>query len=89
VRVRGGTPDAKQEARTRFLAPMLAHLDPLGAGHLPEVADADPPHAAGGCPFQAWSLGEALRLDRDVLCTSTDVADTERRDRHPISAERC
>jgi glycogen debranching enzyme len=36
-------------------------------GHLPEVADGDPPHAPGGCPFQAWSVGEALRLDRIVL----------------------
>jgi glycogen debranching enzyme len=38
-----------------------------GLGHLPEIADGDPPHAARGCPFQAWSVGEALRLDRVVL----------------------
>jgi glycogen debranching enzyme len=34
---------------------------------LPEIADADPPHTARGCPFQGWSLGELLRLDRIVL----------------------
>src|SRR5205823_10358120 len=54
-------------ARARFLEPLLAHLDDGGLGHLPEVADAEPPHAPGGCPFQAWSVGEALRLDRAVL----------------------
>jgi glycogen debranching enzyme len=67
VRVRGGTHEAKAEARARFLVPLLAHLDASGLGHLPEVADGDPPHAPGGCPFQAWSVAEALRLDRLVL----------------------
>jgi predicted glycogen debranching enzyme len=67
VRVRGGTTEAKRDARTRFLEPLLAHIDDAGLGHLPEVADGDPPHAPGGCPFQAWSVGEALRLDRVVL----------------------
>jgi predicted glycogen debranching enzyme len=67
VRVHGGTPDAKAEARRRFLDPLLAHLDAFGLGHLPEIADGDPPHAPRGCPFQAWSVGEALRLDRLTL----------------------
>jgi glycogen debranching enzyme len=67
VRVRGDTADARHEARGRFLEPLLTHLDDAGAGHLPEVADGDAPHAASGCPFQAWSVGEALRLDRLVL----------------------
>jgi len=67
VGVRGCTLDAKRAARARFLEPLLAHLDDAGLGHLPEVADGDPPHAPGGCPFQAWSVGEALRLDRVVL----------------------
>ncbi|WP_447975074.1 amylo-alpha-1,6-glucosidase [Nitrospira sp. Kam-Ns4a] len=67
VRVRGGTRKAKQEARTRFLAPLLAHLDEAGLGHLSEIADGDPPHRPRGCPFQAWSVSEALRLDRVVL----------------------
>jgi predicted glycogen debranching enzyme len=62
VRVRGGTAAAKREARLRFLDPLLAHTDDAGLGHLPEVADGDPPHTPGGCPFQAWSVGEALRL---------------------------
>lgn len=67
VRVRGGTPAAKAEARARFVAPLLAGLDGGGVGHVPEVASGDAPHEAGGCPFQAWSLGELLRVDRVVL----------------------
>jgi len=64
VRVRGGTSAARAEARARFLEPLLGHLDDAGLGHLPEIADGDPPHTPCGCPFQAWSVGEALRLTR-------------------------
>ncbi len=67
VRVRGGGVEARRAARARFLPPLLAHLGVAGLGHVSEVADGDPPHAPGGCPFQAWSLGELLRLDRVVL----------------------
>jgi predicted glycogen debranching enzyme len=64
VRVRGATPEVRRAARQRFLAPLLTHLDDAGIGHLPEVADAEPPHTPRGSPFQAWSVGEALRLAR-------------------------
>ncbi len=64
LRVHGDTRDMKEQARLRFLTPMLHRLDPLGDGQLPEIADGDPPHTPRGCPFQAWSVGEALRLDR-------------------------
>jgi predicted glycogen debranching enzyme len=67
LRVRGETQSAKREARVRFLDPLLARLDEAGLGHICEIADGDPPHAPRGCPFQAWSVGEALRLDRVVL----------------------
>jgi len=67
VRVRGGTAEAESEARERFLKPLFQHLNEAGLGHVSEIADADPPHTARGCPFQAWSLGELLRLDRSVL----------------------
>ena len=67
VRTRGGSPEARLEARQRFLTPFLEFMDPLGSGHLPEIAEGDPPHLARGCPFQAWSVGEALRLDSTVL----------------------
>jgi glycogen debranching enzyme len=67
VRVHGGTAEAKAEARKRFLAPQLASLELAGLNHVPEIADAEPPHTARGCPFQAWSLGEVLRLEHRVL----------------------
>jgi predicted glycogen debranching enzyme len=67
VRVRGGTDETKREAREWFLAPLLAHLDEAGLGHVSEIADGDAPHTPRGCPFQAWSLGELLRIDRVIL----------------------
>jgi len=63
IRTHGGDADARTIARSRFFAPMIALLDPAGTGHLPEIADGDPPHKPRGCPFQAWSVGEALRID--------------------------
>ena len=67
VRVREGTPEARAEARSRFLEPLLRSMDEAGLGHIAELADAEPPHAPRGAPFQAWSLAEVLRLDRTVL----------------------
>ncbi len=67
LRARGGGADAGSEARARFLEPLLEHLNHAGLGHVCEIADAEPPHTPRGCPFQAWSLGEWLRLERRVL----------------------
>ncbi len=64
VRVRGSTPEAKRDARARFLAPLLARTDLAALDHLPEICDGDPPHRPAGCPFQAWSLAEAIRIDQ-------------------------
>ncbi|MGA9867355.1 MAG: amylo-alpha-1,6-glucosidase, partial [Acetobacteraceae bacterium] len=62
LRVRGDTKAAKTEATRRFLPPLLAHLEVAGLGHVSEVVDGDAPHTPGGCPFQAWSLGELIRI---------------------------
>ncbi len=67
VRARDGAAEARREARERFLAPLLARMDEAGLGHIGEIADGDSPHTPRGCPFQAWSVAEALRLDRVVL----------------------
>jgi predicted glycogen debranching enzyme len=67
VRVRGNTDAARREARTKFVDPLIARVQTSGLGHLAEIADAEAPFAVKGCPFQAWSLGELLRLDRVVL----------------------
>jgi predicted glycogen debranching enzyme len=67
LRVHGQTEGAKSEARARFVAPLTDHLNHAGLGHVSEIADAEAPHTPRGCPFQAWSLGELIRLDRTVL----------------------
>jgi glycogen debranching enzyme len=67
VKVRGSTPEAKAEARERFVQPLLHHLEHAGLGHVSEIADAEAPYFPRGCPFQAWSVGELLRLTRGVL----------------------
>ena len=67
LRTHGNDAQARKEARTRFLDPLLAGMDAAGLDHISEIADGNPPHAPRGCPSQAWSVGEALRLDRTVL----------------------
>jgi predicted glycogen debranching enzyme len=49
------------------LTPLLRRLiasaaaNELALGHVPEIADADPPHKPNGCFAQAWSVSELLR----------------------------
>ncbi|TWT44199.1 Amylo-alpha-1,6-glucosidase [Phycisphaerae bacterium RAS1] len=62
LRTRGDTSAARAEARQRFVEPLLDHLEEAGLGHVSEIADAEPPHAPRGCPFQAWSTGELIRM---------------------------
>jgi predicted glycogen debranching enzyme len=76
LRVHGNTPDAKQQARERFVQPLLARMEEVGSAHVPEIADADDPHTTRGCPFQAWSVGELLRA---VQLTSTSPRPSRRR----------
>ena len=59
LRVRG--PAAIADLRAQCLAPLLAHLD-ANCGHVCEVAHGTAPHTPGGCPAQAWSLGELIRI---------------------------
>ena len=67
VRVHGGSAAARKKARAHFLPPLYEHLNHAGLGHISEICDGEPPHTPRGCPFQAWSLGELLRLKRSVL----------------------
>ncbi|MFG2012172.1 amylo-alpha-1,6-glucosidase [Micromonospora sp. NPDC048868] len=41
------------------------HLTEYGLGSVSETADGLAPHAATGCPFQAWSVAELLRARRN------------------------
>jgi predicted glycogen debranching enzyme len=67
VRVRGNEASAKTLAREKFIKPLREKISVYGLGHVAEVADADAPHQPGGCPFQAWSVAELLRLENLVL----------------------
>ena len=74
--VHGRGHDVKQDAKARFLAPLMAHLNVAGLGHVSEIADGDAPHAPAGCPFQAWSLGELIRIRRMVGLHNDDDGDS-------------
>jgi predicted glycogen debranching enzyme len=76
--VRGNTEAARVEARSRFVEPLMSHLDEAGLGHVSEIADAEAPFVPRGCPFQAWSLGELLRVERALLAASKSRRRAER-----------
>jgi predicted glycogen debranching enzyme len=54
------------EAAERVVTEAEPHLAEWGLGSVSETADGDAPHAATGCPFQAWSVAEWLRARRLV-----------------------
>jgi len=56
-----GYDEQVRERAGRFLDPLRAHLGETGLGQISEVFDGDPPHHAGGCIAQAWSVAEVLR----------------------------
>jgi predicted glycogen debranching enzyme len=62
LRVSADKREAAATAQAEFIAPLLAHLEMAGLGHVSEIADGDRPHTPRGCPFQAWSMGELIRL---------------------------
>jgi len=62
LRVHGDDAVHRAEARRRFLTALEAHLQTAGLGHVSEIADGDSPHTPRGCPFQAWSTGELIRM---------------------------
>jgi predicted glycogen debranching enzyme len=74
LRTHGNDAQARKEARRRFLDPLLAGMDAAGLDHISEIADGDLPHTPRGCPFQAWSVAEVLRLDRVVLQSESSSA---------------
>ena len=73
VKTRGNTNEAKLLARQQFLTPLYEHLSRAGIGHVSEIVDAEPPYTPRGCPFQAWSVAELLRLERVVLAPTKEL----------------
>lgn len=48
-----------------FLTPLITtHLADYGVGGIAEVFDGNAPHYPNGCPWQAWSVAELLRVRR-------------------------
>jgi predicted glycogen debranching enzyme len=46
-----------------WLSPLMNHMNDEGAiGQIAEIFDGDPPHRPVGCPAQAWSIAEVLRV---------------------------
>jgi predicted glycogen debranching enzyme len=70
IRVRGGSDAVRAEARTKFVEPFGAWAGQQGFGHVAEIADAAAPFTSRGCPFQAWSVGELLRMNTGSVTTS-------------------
>jgi glycogen debranching enzyme len=66
LKLRGNTNAARAEAAARFLPALRTHLHEAGLGSVSEIADGDAPHTPRGCPFQAWSVGELLRIEAMV-----------------------
>jgi predicted glycogen debranching enzyme len=54
----------KSKAR-KTVAGIAPHLGEAGLGTISEIFDGDAPHAPRGCPAQAWSVGEVLRIFKE------------------------
>ena len=62
LRVRRNSTANRQWAASHFVQPLLDQMQTAGRGHVSEIGDGDFPHRPAGCPFQAWSVGELLRM---------------------------
>jgi predicted glycogen debranching enzyme len=51
----------KEMARS-FLRPLFHHMADHGLGSISEIFDGQPPFTPRGCPHQAWSVAELLRV---------------------------
>jgi len=49
-----------------FLQPLLRHTADHGLGSISEIFDGDPPFTPRGCIAQAWSVGEVLRVCKEI-----------------------
>jgi glycogen debranching enzyme len=66
LKVRDYSAQSQHDA-AQLLRPLLRHLMDEGClGSIAEVFDGDPPRRPGGCPAQAWSVAELLRIYRMV-----------------------
>ena len=61
LRVNDRSSKSQEEAR-HMLQPLINRMDEACIGQIHEICEGDPPHRAVGCPAQAWSVAEVLRL---------------------------
>jgi len=61
LKVNQHSPDAMRQARV-WLQPLIDNMNQGCVGQIPEIFEADEPHRPVGCPAQAWSVAEVLRL---------------------------
>jgi len=54
------------EMTRALIMPLLQHLNDHGVGSVSEIFDGDSPHTPRGCPAQAWSVAELLRVCRMI-----------------------
>lgn len=57
----GRTPTTLRQAEV-WVRPLVLHLAEHGLGTVAEIFDGDAPHRPRGCPAQAWSVAELLRI---------------------------
>lgn len=65
LRVNDFNDDAKRQVR-QIIQPLIDEMSNTSGGRclnqIAEVYDGDPPHRPSGCPAQAWSVAEVLRI---------------------------
>ena len=57
---------ADREAALALLRPLAGQMTDYGVGSLAEIYDGDAPQRPNGCIAQAWSVGEMLRVWKDI-----------------------
>ena len=65
LKVHGNSADAQRQVRV-WLQPLLDHMNQSCVGQISEIFEGDEPHRPVGCPAQAWSVAEVLRIGQMV-----------------------
>jgi len=65
LRVNKRSPQSIAQARV-WLKPLIDHLEQNCIGQIAEIFEGNEPHYPKGCPAQAWSVAEVLRLAAEL-----------------------
>jgi glycogen debranching enzyme len=61
LKVNQRSPAAVEQAK-KWLRPLIEHMEQNCIGQVAEIFEAEDPHRPAGCPAQAWSVAEVLRM---------------------------